>query len=68
MSVAQIVDFKRTGRGGSSQRGMLLGEGVTQNVLLRESRPRISDHILGSSVRKNKFLPYETNKEESLKS
>jgi len=27
------------------------GEGVTYNALLREGRPRISDHIFGSSVR-----------------
>jgi len=45
MRVSHFVDFKRTGRRGSS-RPWVRKEGVTYNAPLREGRPRISDHTV----------------------
>jgi len=44
MSVAQSVDFKRIGRGGSSQ-SEGWRKGVTYNALLHEGKPRINGDI-----------------------
>jgi len=68
MCVAKLLNFERTGRGGSSRLGEVGGEGVTHNTLLREGRLRISDHIGRISVReKGNISIDEVNKEGSLK-
>jgi len=51
---AAFVDFKRTGRGGSSRPGGWNSVTYNVNALLREGRPRICNHFLGSSVRAKK--------------
>jgi len=57
MSVAQYADFKWTGRGMAVHGREVGREGLTNNALLSEGRPRIGDHISGSSVRENNIPP-----------
>jgi len=59
MSVAQLVDFKRTGREYSSRPGGSRGRRYTAllyNVLQRECRPQNGDRIWGSAVHEMHYL------------